>query len=49
MSVPFWFVMTSLAIASGAALFSFIWKSDEDFYGIDEFKDFQEALKRGKR
>lgn len=49
MNLPTWLIWSALAIASATALFTLIWKSDEDFYGIEEFKKFNEAMNRGKR
>ena len=48
MNLPTWVIFSSLVIASMAALFSFIWNSDQDFYGVEEFKKFNDAMKRGK-
>lgn len=46
--LPTWLLWTALIISTVAALLAFIWKSDEDFYGIEEFKQFSDAVKRGK-
>jgi hypothetical protein len=48
MNLPTWVLVSSFVIASMAALFSFIWNSDQDFYEVAEFKKFNDAMKRGK-